>query len=98
MNKQKIFFILTILGILILLFLTQIKKPIIEGTISEIKYSQNKITILLENQETEIILFDLKQFDFRQGQKITVYGTQETYKNKPQIIADKIISKPTEHP
>ena len=92
MNKQKIFFILTITGILILLFLTQIQKPIIEGTISEIKYSQNKITILLKNQETEIILFtENPLINLKENKQIAVYGKKEIYKNKPQIIADKII-------
>ena len=90
MNKQKIFFILSLLGILTLLFLTQINKPITQGKIKQIYYSENKITIQLENQETPIILFTDQPLQLKQNQEVLIYGKQETYKGKQQIIADKI--------
>lgn len=91
MNKQKLFFILSIIGILILLFLTTTSKPIIQGTIKEIKYGNNKITIQLENHNQEIILFSNKILNLQAGQNISIQGKQEVYKNKTQIIADKIL-------
>jgi len=90
MNKQKIFFILSLLGILTLLFLTQIQKPISQGKIKQIKYSENKITIQLENQEIPIILFAEKPTKLKQNQQVLIYGKKETYKQQEQIIADKI--------
>jgi len=90
MNKQKIFFILALLGILTLLFLTQLTKPITKGKISQIQYSTSKITIQLENQQTPIILFTNPPINLKQNQQVIIYGKQETYKNQVQIIANKI--------
>ena len=92
MNKQKIFFIISILGILILLTLTQIQKPVAHGKIKSIQYSNNKISIILENNPKEIIIFTNKLLNLKQEQEIIIYGKQAIYKNQEQIIADKIIS------
>jgi len=91
MKAKKILFILVILGILFLLILAKNQKPITQGKISSIAYKSNLITINLENNEQEIVLFTNKILDLKENQTIKVYGTQETYKNKKQIIADKII-------
>jgi hypothetical protein len=91
MNKQKLFFILTIVGILILLILTTISKPIIKGKIKSIQHGNNKIIIYLENHNQEIIIFTNEILNLQPNQYITIYGKQEIYKNKTQIIADKII-------
>ena len=93
MNKQKLFFILSIIGILILLFLATTSKPIIQGTVSSIQYGNNKITIYLENQDQQIILFTNQLLNLNKGQQITIWGKEEIYKNKTQIIADKIIKQ-----
>ena len=90
-SKQKLFFILTIMGILILLILTTTPKPIIEGKIKSIQHGNNKITIYLENNNQEIIIFTNKILNLQPKQNIKIYGKQEIYKNKTQIIADKII-------
>tara|TARA_Y100000310_G_C20656328_1_gene802169 strand:- start:319 stop:603 length:285 start_codon:yes stop_codon:yes gene_type:complete len=91
MKKQKLFFILSILGILILLFLTTTTKPIIQGKVESINYGNNKITLQLENHNQEIILFSNQILNLQQGQDISIQGREEIYKNKTQIIADKII-------
>ena len=92
MNKQKTFFILSIIGILILLILSQTNSPpTIEGKIKSIKYGNNRIIINLENHNQEIIIFSTQLLNLQQGQESLIHGRQETYKNKTQIIADKII-------
>ena len=91
MNLKKIFFILSLLSILLLLFLTQLnQEPIIQGKIKSIQYGNNKISVYLENSTTEIIIFTNKILDLKQQQEIKVWGKQETYKNKEQVVADKI--------
>lgn len=90
MNKQRIFFTISLILLLIILFTTQNQKPITKGQIKQIQYSQNKITIQLKNQETPIILFTSKPLELIQNQEITIYGKQEQYKGKSQIIANKI--------
>jgi len=66
-----------------------------EGKISSIKYSTNKITITLKNQTTPLIIFENKRdnkiLDLKKGDKMQFKGRENTYKNKKQIIIDKII-------
>ena len=90
MNLEKMLFIFSIIGILFLLFYTNKAQPIQQGTISEIKYSENKITIQLENQEEILIIFENMLLDLKLGDKIQFQGREETYKNEKQIIVDKI--------
>jgi hypothetical protein len=92
MNKQKIFLILSIMGILILLLISQnLNQPALRGKISEIKYENNRISIKIENSEKEIILFTNKFLILKKSQEIIIYGKEQTYKNQTQIIAEKII-------
>jgi len=90
MNREKIFFILSLTGILLIILLAQVTKQTQTGKISSIKYSPNKITIQLENFEEPLILFDELSLNLKKGDKISFQGKEETYKNKKQIIVDKI--------
>jgi len=90
MKVKKIFFILALTGILVLISLTQIPNKQ-TGTINSIKYSENKITIELENKT--LILFDSRSLNLEIGDEITFQGKQEIYRNKKQIIVDKIWKK-----
>ena len=90
MKLGKIFFILTLFGILVLIFLAQIPHKQ-SGTIRSIKYSENKITIELENKT--LILFYSQPLDLEVGGEITFQGKQEIYRTKKQIIVDKIWKK-----
>jgi hypothetical protein len=45
----------------------------------------------LENNSEEIILFTTKIIEVQKQDNIQVFGTKEVYRNKTQIIADKII-------
>jgi len=92
MKPAKIFFILSLLGILILMFLTQIDRSQ-EGTIKSVKYSENKITIQLENRNESLIIFNTPQLDLKPKDKISFQGKQEIYKQEKQIIVDKIIKE-----
>ena len=89
MKLYKITLTLSILGILILFPLTQTKQ-INNGTIESIQFSKNKITIQLENNPTELILFDTSFTTLKKGDTIYFQGRRDTYKNKEQIIVDKL--------
>lgn len=91
-QTTKILFILTILGILIITFLSQNQKPLISGEISNIRKTTKTIIIQLENQSKNIILFEKEiPLEFEKGEKIIVFGKEEEYNNKTQILASKII-------
>ena len=90
MKLEKILFILSIIGILILILLSQITNPIYTGKIESVKSSNNKIIIHIENSTTELVLFNTQFINLSKGYTIEFQGRQDTYKNQEQIIVDKL--------
>ena len=92
MNKNKIFFILSLLFIFLLLILTtQITPPKITGKITNIQYKGAYLLLSIENNSQEIIIFTNHLLKIKKQDNITIYGRTEKYQNKTQFIADKII-------
>jgi len=89
MKQSKLFFILSLIGILAIIILTQNQNPI-TGKITSIDYSNNKITIQLENHSNELIIFTSKILNLSINDNIIVEGKQKKYKNETQIIINKI--------
>lgn len=92
MKTNKITFVLSLLGILTLILLTQFQETQV-GTIESIRFSNNKITIKLENFKPELILFDTSFIKLEKGNKIEFQGKEEIYKNQKQIVINKILIK-----
>jgi len=90
MNFQKTIFIISLLATLLIIILTQTTHHTDKGTIQSIQSSNNKIIIKLENNPTELILFDANYINLSKGDIINFQGRRDTYKNKEQIIIDKI--------
>jgi len=90
MKLEKIIFILSLIGILLIIFLAQNVKQTQTGEITSIKYSENKITIELENFEEKLILFDTSSLNLKKGDKISFQGKSDLYQNEKQIIVDEI--------
>jgi hypothetical protein len=86
----KILIILSILGILILIFTVQANQKIESGEIKSIEYSGKKITIELKDRIEKLVIFDNKIFDIKKGDNIEFIGTKDTYKQEKQIIIAKI--------
>jgi len=91
MKLQKITFILSLLGILFLIFLAQTTKQTQTDTIQSIQFSDDKITIKLENNSAELILFDISYINLSKGDIIKFQGRKDVYKNKEQITVDKLL-------
>ena len=90
MKSEKILLLLSILGILLLIFLSQTTTPIYTGTIESIQSSNNKIIIKIENSSTELILFETNHINLEKGDTIEFQGRQDTYKGQAQIKIDRI--------
>jgi DNA/RNA endonuclease YhcR with UshA esterase domain len=93
MNQRKLtqlFLFLTILGILLLTIITQNQGPITEGIITSLEISEKQTKIKLSDEPRELILFGNPSENLATGQKVIVYGREETYRNKQQILVDKI--------
>jgi hypothetical protein len=78
MKLQKITFLIPITGILLLIFLAQAIPKTQTGTIKSIRSSSNKITIQLENNTAELILFDTQYVNLSKGDTIEFQGRQDT--------------------
>ena len=81
---------MSLLSILFLIFLSQTTTNKETGKISGIKYSNNKITITIEDKEEKLIIFDNKFLGLKKGDNISFEGKKDNYKNEKQIIVDKI--------
>lgn len=94
MKPEKIFIILTIIGIFILLILSNFNKPIITGEVSSIKMNKNSITLEIKNNSEEILIINKTKLPekIKKGDLIEIYGNKQLQLNKTIIFTDKIIS------
>lgn len=93
MNKEKILLLTILLGILLLLFLTNFQRPITQGKIIQISEDNSKIKIKIQNKTEDIILFKehpFQKINLQKNQIIKIEGKKENWKNKNQIIASKV--------
>jgi hypothetical protein len=93
MKPERIFIILTIIGIIALLILSNYNNPIITGEISSIKTSKNSITLEIKNYSEEILIINKTQLPekIRKGDKVEIYGNKQIQLNKTIIFTDKLI-------
>ncbi|MBT6689994.1 hypothetical protein HN903_04525 [archaeon] len=89
MKLSKLTLILTLIGILILTLLAQ-SKPIYQATVQSIQTSSYKTTIQLQNQTTELIIFDTPNLNLTKNDQIKFQGKPDTYRNQKQIIIERI--------
>ncbi len=90
MNKQQILLIISFTLILFLIVITQNIKNFSEGEISNITIGAIRTIINLKNSELDFVSFDGIE-NLENCRKVRVFGKEEIYKNKKQIIIDKII-------
>ncbi len=62
-----------------------------KGQIRKITYNKNIIYISLKNHDTEFILFTNELLNITQNDVVTIFGTEEIYKNQRQIVVNKMI-------
>ncbi len=89
MSIKNILFILSLLGILLLLFLLNFfGDNAISGYVKKIEYGNNKISLFLEDSNTEFIVFSNIILNIREGEKITI-----NFKKEEGISNQGIVSK-----
>lgn len=93
MKPERIFLILSIIGIFILLILSNFNKPILIGEILNIKYTKNSIDIMLINHSENILIINKTKLKekIKNGDKIEIYGNKQKSINETIIFTDKII-------
>ncbi len=73
MNNKKVILILSLFGVLTLIFLLNFfGDEEISGVIKKIEYGNNKISIFLDNSNTEFIVFSQSILEIREGEKATI--------------------------
>ncbi len=73
-----------------IIFIAQTTKLTQTATIKSIRTSSNRILIQLRNRPTKLVIFNPTLLNLRKGNTIKFQGKQEIYKNKKQIVVDKI--------
>ncbi len=93
MKPERIFLILSIIGIFILFMLSNFNKPVLIGEIESIKYTKNSISInLIDSSENILIINKTKLPEkIKKGDKIEVYGNKQISINETIIFTDKLI-------
>lgn len=86
---KKISLIITILGILLILFIAN-TLPTKEGIVKKISKNQDYTTITLSTQNETLVIFKEIQ-GITPGDKIKFYGEEQYYNGQKQIVAKKII-------
>ena len=89
MKFKRAVFLLAILGILLLIILSQNILKIEKTKISKIYFSESKTTIITDSNQT-LILFESKPTGLKEGDFIEFSGSKDSYKGKEQSIIDKI--------
>jgi hypothetical protein len=92
MKTERLLILLTIIGIFIIIFLSNFTQPIISGEIEKIKVTKNSIQLKIINYSENIILINKTKIDFfKVGNKIEVYGNKEISINKTIIFVNKLV-------
>lgn len=93
MKPERRFIILTVIGISILLILSNFNKPIITGEISSIKITKNSITLEIKDHSEEILIINKTKLPekIKKGDVIEIYGNKQLQLNKTVVFTDKLI-------
>jgi len=90
MSIQKILFLIILLLLFINLITLDFNQTELSGKIKTIKYSNNKITIILSTSSVPNIIFTNKILNIKEKDIVKITGKTSTYKNQEQIIINKI--------
>jgi len=91
MRFSRLIFLISIAGIIFLIFLANTINQPKTATVKEITHSSSRTIITLEENQIPLILFNQKPLSLKKGDKIKFYGYEERYKGQEQIIINKII-------
>jgi hypothetical protein len=88
---KKLLFIISIFLIFILILLSTSINPLqYSGIIEKTNYNQDSISFYLKNLSIQFIIFTNKFIMLKENQQIKIQGKLEVYKNKTQVLVDKI--------
>lgn len=90
MNKTRALLILFLILLTINIIISEQTNYKIRGEVKELHYTKNKITLKIEEDKNEYIIFTKEMLNLKKGDRIEIEGKKEFYKNKEQIIVNKI--------
>lgn len=93
MKPERLFLILSIIGIFLLLILSNFEKPILTGEVSNIKITKNSISLNLVNFQENILIINKTRLPgkIKIGDKIEIYGDAQKSIDEIVIFTDKLI-------
>lgn len=90
MKTERIFLILTLLGITILFTLTNFQKPTSEGIISKITSTDSSITITLEDNPMKFLVLNKTKINISKNDFVKIYGTKQIELNETIVFVNVI--------
>lgn len=63
-----------------------------QGQISKTNYNSDYLSFYLKNSSIQFIFFANKFIELKEGQEVQIKGKIDFYRNKTQVIVDKLIS------
>ncbi len=86
MRLEKLFFVLSILGIWVVIFVGGLIENNFEGEILDLKYLDGRLVLEVEGIEEEVIIFYSGIVDLKVGEVISFEGRRDSYNGREQII------------
>ena len=90
MKAHKLFFLLSLFGVLLIMFVGETFGETFEGEILEIKSFGSGISIIVEGVPERVILFSKEIISLNIGDYIYFNGKRDFYQGENQIILRKV--------
>jgi hypothetical protein len=91
MRRDRLFFVLSLFGLLVLMFLLQEFSFSSTGIVSFVNRGSNVVIIKLQNSSVDLVLFDDFNIDVQKGDFVKFWGREDVYLGKKQIVVDRMI-------
>ncbi|MCH7850645.1 MAG: hypothetical protein IH845_03315 [Nanoarchaeota archaeon] len=94
MKTDKLFFILSIFGVLLIIFIGAYRSVVYEGEISKINSFNGGMTLNVTDVFESVVIFSDELIDLKVGDKIRFTGRKNWNQGSEQIIVLKIWKGP----
>jgi len=89
MDKKQLLLLSSIILIFLSIILSLNQTPSYQGKISNIEATNTRTIIQLENYDFDFVAFE--KISIENCTEIKIYGKEETYRTKKQILIEKIL-------
>jgi hypothetical protein len=89
MDKKQLLLLSSIILIFLSIIISLNQTPFYQGKLSNIEASKTRTIVQLENYDFDFVAFE--KVSIENCKELKIYGKEETYKTKKQILIEKIL-------